>query len=225
MENLKSFMKRNLRLILAIACGVLVIVGILVLIFLAGSSDGLLKGLFIAFGTVIILIGCALLLFAATLGDVEKANFFLYDNKKKANASVDELDFALVNRKMSFVMTTLASNAAEAWTSDVFSNENEIFADGDDAFVPLVAYKMLYDLGDRANEEVWQSYIAADQSMIDAIAYALEMNNDVDLGKAFKFLHANAEGDYERTQKFLSDNRKYIQNKMVKYVKTNIERF
>lgn len=225
MENLKNFMKRNLRLILAIACGVLVVVGILVLIFLAGDSDGWLKGIFIAFGTVIILIGCALLLFDATLGEGEKANFFLYDNKTKSNIAVDDLDFALINRKMSFVMTTLAPTAAAAWTSDVFSPENEIFSNGDDAFVPLVAYKMLYDLGERANEEVWKNYIAADVSMIDAIAFALELNNDNDLGKAFKFLHANAEGDHERTLKFLSDNRKYIQNKMVKYVKANIERF
>ena len=225
MENLKSLIKRNLRLILAVMCGVLVVGGLLVLIFLGGDSDGWLKGMFIALGIVLIVLGCALLLLAAAFGESEKANFFLYDSKTKSNISVDDLDFALINRKMSFVMTTLASSSAAAWNENVFSEENEIFADGDDAFVPLIAYKMLYDLCERANEEVWQSYIAADESVIDAISSALEHNDDNDLGKAFKFLHQSAEGDYERTEKFLSDNRKYIQNKMIKYVKTNIDRF
>lgn len=225
MENLKSLIKRNLRLILAVMCGVLVVGGLLVLIFLGGDSDGWLKGMFIALGIVLIVLGCALLLLAAAFGESEKANFFLYDSKTKSNISVDDLDFALINRKMSFVMTTLASSSAAAWNENVFSEENEIFADGDDAFVPLIAYKMLYDLCERANEEVWQSYIAADESVIDAISSALEHNDDNDLGKAFKFLHQSAEGDYERTEKFLSDNRKYIQNKMIKYVKANIDRF
>ena len=225
MENIKNFIKQNLRLILAIACGVLVVVGIVVFLFLAGDSDGWLKGVFIAFGTVLILIGCVLLMLAAVLGDAEKANFFLYDAKTKSNISVDELDFNLINRKMTFVMIQLASSAAAAWKENVFSEEKDIFADGDDAFVPLVAYKMLYDLCERANDEVWQSYVDADASAVEAVAAAVELNGDYDLGKAFRFLHDNADGDYERTEKFLTDNKKYIQNKMVKYVKTNIDRF
>lgn len=225
MEKIKNVIKQNLRLILAIACGVLIVVGILVFLFLAGDSDGWLKGVFIAFGIVIILIGCVLLMIAAVIGDIEKANFFLYDSKTKANMSIDELDFNLVNRKMTFVMTTLASSAAAAWKENVFSEDNEIFADGDDAFVPLVAYKMLYDLCERANDEVWQNYVDADATVVEAVAAAVELNGDRDLGKAFRFLHENADGDYERTEKFLSDNKKYIQNKMLKYVKANIDRF
>lgn len=225
MEKIKSFIKQNLRLILAIACGVLVVVGILVFIFLAGDSDGWLKGVFIAFGIVIILIGCVLLMLAALFGEAEKANFFLYDSKKKANIPLDELDFNLINRKMTYVMTTLASSAAAAWKENVFSEDKDVFADGDDAFVPLVAYKMLYDLCERANDEVWQSYVDADATVVEAVAAAVELNGDHDLGKAFRFLHDNADGDHERTEKFLTDNKKYIQNKMLKYVKTNIDRF
>ena len=225
MEKIKNVIKQNLRLVLAVTCGVLILVGILVFLFLAGDSDGWMKGVFIAFGIVIILIGCVLLMIAAVLGDVEKANFFLYDSKIKANISMDELDFNLINRKMTFVMTTLASSAAAAWKENVFSEDKDVFADGDDAFVPLVAYKMLYDLCERANGEVWQNYIDAEDSVVEAVASAVELNGDHDLGKAFRFLHDNADGDYERTEKFLQDNKKYIQNKMVKYVKANIDRF
>lgn len=225
MSNFKDFMKKNLRIILAIACGICVIGGIVVIAFLAGSCDGWLKGMFVALGVLIIALGCLFLLFALTLGEGERANFFLYDAKTKSNIPVEAVDFALVNKKMTFVMTNVASNASAVWTENVFSEDNEIFANGDTVFVPLIAYKMLYDLCERANEDVWKNYVAADKSVVEAVASALELNGDNDLGRAFKFLHENADGDYEKTEKFLSDNKKYIQNKMLKYVKSNIDRF
>ena len=225
MEKIKTAIKKNLRLILAIGCGSLIIVGILSLIFFGGDSDGWLKAAFIALGVIVILMGCVLLMLALVLGESENANFFLYDAKSKSNVEIDMLDFNLINKKMTFVMTTLASSASDAWKENIFSEDKDVFADGDDAFVPLVAYKMLYDLCERANEEVWQSYINADKEIVEAVASALELNGDVDLGKAFRFLHENADGDYERTEKFLTDNKKYIQNKMLKYVKENIDRF
>ncbi len=225
MEKIKNAIKQNLRLILAISCGVLVIAGILTIVFLGGDSDGWLKAAFIALGVVVILMGCVLLMLAVAIGEGENANFFLYDAKSKSNIDVEMLDFNLINKKMTFVMTTLASSANDTWKENVFSEDKEVFADGDDAFVPLVAYKMLYDLCERANDEVWQSYVNADKDIVEAVASALELNGDTDLGKAFRFLHENADGDYERTEKFLTDNKKYIQNKMLKYVKENIDRF
>ncbi len=224
MESVKNFIKQNLRLILLILCGVLVLTGILVFIFGAAPNGGLLKIAFIAFGIVLILLGCSLVFLAAVVGESENANFFLYDSKRNVNVSVEELDFARVNKKMTYVMTKLANNASEVWTRNVFAEDSEVFG-GETTFVPLVAYKILYDLGDRANESVWNLYLTADPSIIDSIVAALELNGDDDLGKAFKFLHENAAGSYERTEKFLADNKKYIQNKMVKYVKANIEKF
>ena len=224
MENVKNFIKQNLRLILFVLCGVLALTGILVFIFGAGPNTGFLKVAFIIFGIVLILLGCALAFLAAVVGESENANFFLYDSKRNINIPVEELDFARVNKKMTFVMTKLASSASEVWTSNVFEEDNEVYG-GETTFVPLVAYKILYDLSDRANESIWNLYLEADPSIIESIASALELNEDNDLGKAFKFLHENAAGSYERTEKFLADNRKYIQNKMVKYVKANIEKF
>jgi hypothetical protein len=224
MENIKNFIKQNLRLILLVLCGLLVLTGILVFVFGAAPAQGILKVAFIAFGVVLILLGCALVVLAAVVGENESANFFLFDSKRNVNIPVDELDFARVNKKMTFVMTQHAENASEVWTGDVFDENNEVYG-GDNTFVPLVAYKILYDLGDRGNESIWSLYLMADGEKIDAIVSALELNGDNELGKAFKFLHENAAGSYERTEKFLIDNKKYIQNKMVKYVKSNIEKF
>ena len=224
MNNFKSFLKQNLQLILLVLCGLLVVAGILVFVFGAANSDGALKGVLIAFGIALLALGCALLFYATTLGSAEQANFFLYDAKRKSNVPLEALSFEMVDRKMTYIMTKLVSSAAEVWTKNVFEDSEEIFGD-DDAFKPLVAYKMLYDLSERANDEIWALYLSAPVTIINSLVSALELNGDAELGKAFKFLYSNASGNAERTQKFLADNVKYVQNKMLKYVKANISRF
>lgn len=224
MEKMKKFVKENLQMILLVLCGVLVITGILTVVFGAANSEGAMKAAFVVFGIVQIALGCALVFYASLLATDENANFFLYDQRSKRNISVDSLEFEGVNKKMTYVMTKLVSNASKVWTSNLFSDNKEFFEENE-LFKPLVAYKVLYDLIDRSNESIWNLYLMADKSVIASIADALGMNADDDLGKAIKFLHENAAGDYDRTRKFLDDNRKYIQNKMTKFVKANISRF
>lgn len=225
MNGIKSFLKQNLQVVLFVLCGLLTVLGILTFVLFAGQSEGALMALLIILGIVLIAEGIALALLAFVTGSAEKANFFLYDSKLKANRPVDELNFDTINKKMTFVMSKLTSSASKVWIENVFEGESEVFADNDDRFVPLVAYKIIYDLSERANEGVWNLYLMADSSIIDAIAAALELNGDEELANAFRYLHENAGGSFERTEKFLADNKKYIQAKMVKYVKANIARF
>lgn len=223
MENIRNFVKQNLKLILFILCGVLAVAGILIFVLGAGDSEGFIRVMFVLFGIVIELLAISVAFMAIILDPAQKANFFLYDSKLKSNITVDELNFDIVNNKMTFVMTKLTSSATKVWSENVFEADNEIF--DDDTYVPLVAYKIIYDLCDRPSETGWKLYLAADANIIDSIVAGLEMNEDAELAKAFKFLHSNASGDHERTAKFLGDNKKYIQTKMVKYVKANIEKF
>ncbi len=225
MNGLKAFVKQNLQIILLVLCGLLVISGILTFVFGAGNSDGALKVLFVVLGIILVLMGIAFVMLAFVIGSHEKANFFLFDHELRDNIPIDELDFEHINKKMTYVMTKLTSTASKVWTENVFIGDNEVFEDGDDRFAPLVAYKIIYDLSERANEGVWNLYLLADASIINSISDALKLNDDGELADAFKYLHENANGNYERTDKFLLDNRKYIQSKMVKYVKANIDRF
>ena len=224
MEKIKKFVKENLQMILLVLCGILVITGILTIVFGANNSEGSLKVSFVVFGIVQIALGCALVFYASLVSTDENTNFFLYDQRSKRNISVEDLEFNGVNKKMTYVMTKLVANASRVWTSNLFADNKEFFEENE-IFKPLVAYKVLYDLVDRSNESIWNLYLMADKGVISSIADALAMNADDDLGKAIKFLHENAAGDYERTRKFLDDNRKYLQNKMTKYVKVHISKF
>ena len=77
MDSVKSFIKNNLQLILIALCGILVITGILVIVFGGGGSDGWMKALFVIFGVVLIVLGCALILYAVIISNNDSANYFL----------------------------------------------------------------------------------------------------------------------------------------------------
>ncbi len=224
MNEIKAFIRRNLQVILLSLCGAILLAGILTFVFGVGDNDEALKVLFVLLGSVLVILAILFAVLSYVIGSYEKANFFLYDAKLRSNVPLDELNFELINKKMTYVMSRLTSTASKVWTENVFENENEILGDGDQ-FAPLVAYKIIYDLSERANEGVWNLYLMADKKIIDAISEALCKNGDDELANAFKYLHENAGGSYDRTEKFLLDNRKYIQAKMVKYVKSNIELF
>ena len=194
------------------------------LIFGAGDSFGFLKVMFIITSIVMILLGCTCIYFVSTLTVKADPNFFLYETSTKTNMPIEELTFEHVNRKMTYFMSHVAKNAREVWEVDVVGSENEIFGD-ENQFRPLAAYKVLFDLEDRGNETMWALYLGASDEIIVSIVDALALGGDVELGKAIRQLHKNAEGDAEKTQKFLSDNKVYIQKKMLKYVKANIEKF
>ncbi len=221
---MENSVKKKLPLIFLILGGVLILGGILTMIFGGGSATGLLKVMFIITGVIMILLGGVCIYFVSTISGKVDPNFFLYEMSSKTNMPIDELTFDHVNRKMTYFMSRLVGNAREVWERDVVGSENEIFGE-DNQFRPLAAYKALFDLIDRGSETVWQLYLSSDEQIIDSICAALNAGGDPELAKAVKHLHKNAEGSDEKMRKFLSDNKLYIQKKMLNYVKANIEKF
>ena len=132
--------------------------------------------------------------------------------------------FDHVNKKMTYFMSHLTKTAKDVWEKDIIGSQNEMFGEYDE-FRALAAYKVLYDLGTRENDALWDLYLSADEDVVLSIADAIANVGDAELGKAIKYLHKNAAGNAEKTKHFLSDNSIYIQKKMLKYVKENIEKF
>ena len=217
-------LKKKLPLIFLVLGGLLILGGVLMIIFGAGASIGFLKVMFVITSVIMILLGGVCVYFVTTIAGKVTPNFFLYETSKKDNMPIEELTFDHVNRKMTYFMSHVAKNAREVWEKDIVGSENEIFGE-DNQFRPLAAYKALFDLVDRGNDTVWNLYLNASDEIIVSIVDALVACDDAELGKAIRHLHKTAEGDAEKTKKFLTDNKLYIQKKMLKYVKQNIEKF
>lgn len=224
MDQVTKKIKENLPLIFIILGGLLIIGAVLVAIFGAGNAIGVLKAFYVILVALMAILGCVAIYFATLANGSEEPNFFLYDTHTKSNISVNDLTFESVNKKMTYFMSHLTSTAKEIWESDVIGSDNEIFGENAE-FRPLAAYKALYDLSVRGNASVWQLYSEASDDIIVSLADALGEAGDVELGKAVRYLHKNSESCIEKTQKFLSDNCVYIQKKMLKYIKENIEKF
>ena len=224
MNQFTKKLKDNLPLIFIILGGLLIIGAVLVAIFGAGSSIGTVKVFYIVLTALMGVLGCVCIYFTTVISGGEDPNFFLYETSTKANMPIESLTFEHVNKKMTYFMSHLTSTAKEIWEKDIIGSENEMFGE-ENEFRPLAAYKALYDLSTRGNDAIWQLYLSADDEIIVSLVDALALAGDVELGKAIRYLHKNAEGNAEKTKRFLSDNSEYIQKKMLKYIRDNISKF
>ena len=227
MEKIKSAIKENLLLVLSIAAGVLILGGVaLIVLGITLANTTFFKVMFIIMSIVMILLGCVITYFVLLAKDNgledEEPNLFLYDANTERNLSVDVLTFDLVNKRMAFFMSRISNSIREIWTQNIFEND-EAFDDVDE-LKSLLAYKMIYDLADKDIPGLWALYLNADSELIAEIADNIANNGD-EFGKYIVKLHSTANGSYEKSKKFLTDNKSYLENKMFNCAKRNIEKF
>ena len=84
-------------------------------------------------------------------------NYFLFDRKKKRNIPVEKLKFTMVSDRMTFLLGQIADSPEALWKSDVLLHESETYGYRS-VYKPLVAYKMLFDLGEQGVETSYWTY-------------------------------------------------------------------
>lgn len=233
MEKIKNTVRNNLLLIMSIIAGVLIVGGIVLIVLgITLAEATFFKVMFIITSIVMILLGCVMTYFVLTVreqGDSsDEPNIFLYDPETEKNMSVDRLNFALVNKGMGKFMRHVSSTVKELWTGNIF-DDDEAFG-GVDGFKTLLAYKMLYDLADRDAQLLWDLYLNASEDLILSMSEQIERNCDAkgrfdEFGRYIIKLHSSADGNYEKSRKFILDNKGYLEKKMFEYAKSNIEKF
>lgn len=152
-------------------------------------------------------------------------NFFLYDRKKKKNIPVEKLKFSVVSERMTFLCTQLAQTPEDLWKGDVLLHGDEQFGYRS-VYKPLVAYKMLYDLGEQGPDSgYWNFLKTAPQENLNAIYEALEKAGEKKLVEAFRLILSRTDDDYAKVKDFLRKNLPYIRSRMVGYTVKYIEYF
>lgn len=227
MKKFQDFIRNHLFLILGIVAGLSLVAGI-VLIALAVSVvvEVLNIVMFWIMGVLMILLAISMGYFIYLLvsggSDKVEPNLFLYDSVTETNMPVEQVDFALVNKRMTFFISHVTSNIKDLWTKNIFLEE-EAF-DGVEELKSLLAYKMLYDLADKNVPALWDLYLNADESIISSISENIRNNGD-DFGKYIVQLHAAANGRVDMSRNFLVDNKAYIESRMLICVRKNIDKF
>ena len=214
--------QKKTRMIIGIAALVAVVISITLLVVGILYSGGIFAKI------LLILISAAVLLLAAELGYFfmlfgdTKPNYFLFNSKTNRNMSVQKLTFQVLNVRMNRYLAAYAPSEGKIWTDRVLDNP---YLEMDDAFKPLVGYKLLFDLAERDFDAGWKCFDLASDETVEFIAAAIEMNGEADIAKNLRELKETKPTNLKHVRDYLVGNRKYLQSKMFKYTVENIEKF
>ena len=218
-----KFLKDKLPLIMALVLVVSIAASVALFVLVVPNSDAVYKTvLSIICASLFAVLAVVIIIYFAISRDTEP-NFFLFDRAKKRNISVDNLNFTILNERMTFFLTLVCERTEDLWQPGVLEDNRNFGYRG--VYKPLVAYKMLYDLGDKDNSALWEIVKHADPETIASVCNALERGGEQEMVKAFRYIYENFRDDDKKMRDFICGNLRYIRGKMLAYVKRHIELF
>lgn len=220
MENLK----KNLSTILLVTGAVCLLIAVVIAVAtFAGWSNnvGLINVLLLIAAVLFVALG-GLVMYLAMISATVTRHFFLYDKNLGKNIRPSELTFEIVNKRMTYFMTRMASSERQVWSANLVGSNDERFGKNN-VYRPLMAYKMIYDLTEHNSPEYWKLFSKADVAIISSICDALTENGDAQLGATLVFLREHHAENIDKISHFFMDNRAYMQKQMVKYVQAHID--
>ena len=156
------------------------------------------------------------------ISDDKKPNYFLYDSRSKKNVPVEKLSFQVINGRMNRYFSSFASSEGKIWTDKILDDPT---VDIGNEFKPLVAYKLLYDLAAMDVENGWKCFEVASVDTVEYICRGLEMNGDGEVAKNLRLMKTAQPFQIKYVRDYLVNNKGYLQARMFKYVRANIDKF
>ncbi|MBQ7319825.1 MAG: hypothetical protein IJW97_06605 [Clostridia bacterium] len=198
------------------------IAAVLVFVASANTDVGFRKVLYRISG-VLLLVIVVLLMYYLYVSRDNDPHFFLLIKGTQKNMPLEQLTFSRVNERMAFFLEMLAEDPAQLWADGYLENNRRFLAK--EAFRPLVAYKMLYDLTEQNAEDSWRLLEDAHPDTVEVIAYALQNAGERELSETLVELHKMPDRTgCENLRDFLYSNQKYLRGRMLRYVKANWEK-
>ncbi|MBE6697726.1 MAG: hypothetical protein E7581_04305 [Ruminococcaceae bacterium] len=214
--------KKYLPTILLVAGAVSLLIAVVVTIVTLANWDNVFFGIMYLLAAFLFVALGGLVMYLAMISATVTRHFFLYDKNLGKNIKPSELTFEIVNKRMTYFMTRMASSERQVWTANIVGSDDERFGKND-VYRPLMAYKMIYDLTEHNSPAYWQLFAKADVAIISSICDALSDNDDAQLGATLVFLREHHAGNLDKISHFFMDNRAYMQKQMVRYVQANVD--
>lgn len=177
---------------------------------------------------ILIIVAILSLILAAELGYFtyllvdRKPNYFLYNTQTKRNISVQKLTFQMINSRMNRFLSGYATSEGKFWNDRVLDDP---YLDMEEIFKPLVAYKLLYGLAANDAEAGWRCLENASDDTMTFICKALRSSGDGDFASAIESIMKQKPVNIRMIRDYLIRNKKYVSNKMFRYVCENIDKF
>lgn len=181
-----------------------------------------------AFSKAMLIVMCVLLAAMAVmlalivlLPDSVRVNYFLYDEDTGKNLSVAALTEDIVFERVDAFVAELVRKRSELW----LPGRLDACAFGDNGeFAPLVAYKMLIDLGEADSDGAWRCFCAAAPETVKWIADTLRPY-EPNMTKDLLAVKARFGNDPAKVRGFVLHNLKYLRARAMQYVVKSIDSF
>ncbi len=214
--------QKRLKLILAIASGVALVAAILLFVLSLTVIQNVATRVIMIITSVLFLALAVEVFYLFMIAGDSRANYFLYDSRQGRNISVQKLAFQTVNVRMNRFLSGYASSEGKLWTDKILDNP---YLEMDDAFKPLVAYKLLFDLAEHDSESGWKCFEMASYETVEFLCAALEMSGDDEMAQNLRQMKAAMPINLKYVRDYLVRNRQYLKEKMRRYVCENIQKF
>ena len=221
MESLKKYLPTIL-LVAGVICMLIAVVTLVVTFAGWSTSQSTLVNVMSLFAAILFLILGGLVMYLAVISTTVTKHFFLYDRNTGRNIKASELTFEIVNKRMTYFMSRMASSERQVWSANIVGSEDARFGKND-VYRPLMAYKMIYDLTEHNSPEYWKLFANADASVVSSICDALNDNDDAQLGATLVFLREHHADNPDKISRFFMDNRAYMQKQMLRYVQAHVD--
>ena len=185
-------------------------------------NDSVPKKILIVICSILLLVLSFIYIYIIYLSIDKEPNFFLYDRILKRNISLSSLTWKIIDDRLNGYISEKFGGILSLWTSNLICDARQCGYNG--ALQPLIAYKMLCDIALDQDGTYFELFENTDINNIYSIGYLLEKNGDNDMSRAI-ISYRSRGGNSEKFYKYLRSNAKYIQSRMVIYIRNNIEKF
>ncbi|MBO4212695.1 MAG: hypothetical protein J5894_01135 [Clostridia bacterium] len=197
--------------------------GVIVLILAILNEFAVSKAFLFIASVLIFLFSGLTYVYIFVLGERNR-NYFLTDTLTGKNMRISDLTFSRVNERMNFFISKRVQAESELWL-DGFLGKRGLFG-RNDVFKPLAVYKMLFDLGVKNQESGWKLFFAMPDADFSRMINGLDNAGDVKMSRRLTEIRSVTDGTQTKLlAECLTRNNKYIQNRMLLYVKMHISEF
>jgi hypothetical protein len=199
------------------------VLAIIVMIFSFGDKVGGFSAVIMFICSFLLLALSGMIIYFGYLSRDVEPNFFLYDKEKKKNIDIEELDFNRVYDKMNLYFAMNVDSLASLWQGNFLERKN--FFGEEEVYRTVVVYKMIFDLTEKDEADAYDMFGRCPRAVIAQICNTLTHSQDSQLAQKLLQIRNSYNGDYTFMRDFLIGNRRYIQKKVLTFVKTNIDKF
>ena len=151
-----------------------------------------------------------------------KTNFFLYDKKKRKNIDPCELTVAEIRKRLEEFMSSF-KHRGKLYIGDLFDERRHI----PEHFKPLFCYEVLCKIAEGSNSQA-ETFLSFGFECAEVFSKYLSQNADYELASKIKtYIAEYSDGEHkaEGFCSYISEQKQSIEEKMLNYTVTNIERF